>query len=104
MRFLTRVTLPNEAGNALCRDKEMNRKMETVMSDVHPESVYFGIENGQRTLYCVVNVEGSHELPRISEPFMLGLKANVEFIPVMNQEDFKKAATHIEAAARRYNW
>jgi hypothetical protein len=104
MRFITRVTLPLEAGNSLCRDKEMNRKFETLLSDVRPETVYFGIEGGQRTIFAIVNVEGSHELPRIAEPFWLGFKANVDFIPVMNQEEFKKAQGSIESAVRKYNW
>ena len=103
MKFMTRVTIPNEAGNALCSDKEMNAKMESVMSDVRPETVYFGVENGQRTIYCIVNVDAGHELPRIAEPFWLALKANVEFIPVMNQEEFKKAQVHIESASKKYN-
>ena len=104
MRFLARITMPNEPGNAFVRDKEMNRKMETVMSDIRPEAVYFGVENGQRTMFALVNVESGHDLPRISEPLWLGLKANVDFIPVMTQEEFKKATTHIESAARKYNW
>lgn len=104
MRFLAKACIPIDSGNTLCRDKELNRKMETVLSDVRPESVYFGVENGQRAIFCIVNVEGGHELSRIAEPFWLGFKADVTFTPVMNQEDFKKAASHIESAARKYNW
>ena len=104
MRFIARVTLPVQAGNQFCRDKEMNRKMETILSEVRPETVYFGVENGQRTLFCVVNVEQSHDLPRVSEPFWLGLQANVDFIPVMNQEEFKKAASVVESSVRKINW
>ena len=104
MRFLVRATLTNAAGNALCTDKEMGHKMEAILSEVRPESVYFGIEHGQRSLFCIVNVDGSHELPRIAEPFWLGLKADVEFIPVMNQDEFKKASTYIESSTRKFNW
>lgn len=104
MKFLARVTLNTEAGNAFCRDKEMNRKMETIMSDVRPETVYFGIENGVRTMFCVINVENSWDLPKIAEPFWLGLKATVDFIPIMTQEEFKKATPAIEAATKKYNW
>jgi hypothetical protein len=104
MRFIARVTLPIEAGNRLCADKERSHKFETILSEVRPEHVFFGIENGQRTLFCVCNVENSSELPRIAEPFWLGLQANVEFIPCMNQDEFKKAQTHIDSAARKFNW
>ncbi len=104
MRFLTQVTLPNAAGNQFCTDKEFNHKMEAILSEVRPESVYFGIKNGQRSLFCIVNVENSYELPRIAEPFWLALKADVDFTPVMNQDDFKKASSYIESAARKFNW
>ena len=104
MRFIAKVTLPIEAGNALCLDKEMNAKMEAVMSEVRPESVYFGVDNGQRTIFCIVNVTDSHDLPRVAEPFWLGFKANIDFIPVMSQDDFRKAASSIENAARKFNW
>ena len=104
MRFITRATICNESGNRLVRDKDFNKKMETILSDVRPETVYFGIENGKRTLFAVVNVEGAHELPRIAEPFWLALNAEVEFIPVMTREDFTKAGPSIESAGKKFNW
>lgn len=104
MKFLVRATLEVEAGNALVRDKEMNHKMEALMSEVRAESVYFGIEKGQRTIYCVLNAENSYEIARIAEPFWLALRANVDFIPVMSQDDFKKASSYIENAARKFSW
>lgn len=104
MRFLAKVTLPVEAGNRLCRDREMNAKFETLLSDVRPESIYFGIESGQRTLFCIVNVDSGQDLPRIAEPFWLGFEASVEFTPVMTQDEFKKAGPAIESAARKYSW
>ena len=54
------------------------------------------------TVYAVVNFEGTHEIPRIAEPLWLALKANVEFIPAMAQDDFAKAAPLIEQAAKKY--
>lgn len=104
MRFLMRSTIPVASGNSFVSDKEMNQKMEALMSAVKPDSVYFGIEKGQRTIFCLVNVEGGHELPRMAEPFWLALKADVEFVPLMNQEDFKKASPDIEKSVQRFNW
>ncbi|MGE0617146.1 MAG: hypothetical protein AB7P04_16065, partial [Bacteriovoracia bacterium] len=98
------ATLENEAGNQLCADKEMNRKMKTLLTEVRPENFYFGIKNGQRAFFCVVNVEGSHELPRITEPFWLGFRANVECTAIMTQEDFRKSVNHIESSVRKFNW
>ena len=102
MRFIVRATVPIEAGNDLVRDPNMAKRFETILGDVKPEAAYFGVESGQRTLYMVVNVQDASELPRIAEPFWLSLEADVDFIPVMTQEDFAKAATHIQAAASKY--
>lgn len=104
MKFLARATLGLEAGNAFVRDKEMSHKMEALLAEVRPESVYFGVEKGQRTIYCLVNVENGYEIPRIAEPFWLGLQATVEFIPVMAPDEFKKASSFIETASRKFSW
>jgi hypothetical protein len=104
MKFLAKVTLSTEAGNALCRDKDMHRKMDAIMSDVRPESVYFGADSGNRTMFCIVNVDNGHDLPRVAEPFWLGLNATVDFTPVLTAEEFKKAGTVIESAVKKYNW
>jgi hypothetical protein len=50
----------------------------------------------------LINLEATHEIPRIAEPFWLALKATVEIIPVMAQDDFAQAAQFIEQAAKKY--
>ena len=104
MRFMTRIAIETEAGNRLCKDKDFSKKMEMLMGDLRPETAYFCVENGKRTLYCVVNADSNSDLPRIAEPFWLGLKASVEFIPAMDKNDFAKAATHVETSVRKFNW
>ena len=102
MRFLVKATLPVEAGNALARDPNFGQRIQDIMGDIRPEAVYFAVADGQRTVYAVVNFEGTHEIPRIAEPFWLSLNANVEMIPVMAQDDFAQAAQFIEQAAKKY--
>jgi hypothetical protein len=41
-------------------------------------------------------------VPRIAEPLWLALKADVEFIPAMDQSDLGAAASHIQRAAQTY--
>jgi hypothetical protein len=91
-----------DAGNALVRDPNFGQRVQDMLGDIRPEAVYFAVADGQRTVYAVVNFEGTHELPRIAEPFWLALKATVEFIPVMTQDDFAQAAPLIEQAAKKY--
>lgn len=104
MKFLVRSRIPVDAGNDFVIGKEFNEKMESLMAAVRPEAVYFGIDKGQRTIFCIVNIEGGHETPRIAEPFWLGLKADVEFTPVMGPEDFKKASADIVDSVKRFDW
>ena len=102
MRFLVKATLPVDAGNALARDPNFGQRIQDILGDIRPEAVYFAAADGQRTVYAVVNFEGTHEIPRIAEPFWLALNANLEIIPVMAQDDFAQAAPFIERAAKKY--
>ncbi|HXF81828.1 MAG TPA: DUF3303 family protein [bacterium] len=102
MRFLLKATIPVEAGNDLVRDPKFGERLQGILAQVKPEAAYFLAEHGQRTMYLVVNFDDPAELPAYVEPFWLSLEAEVEVLPVMNQEDFARAATHIQAAAQRY--
>jgi len=102
MRFLVKATIPVEAGNALVRDPEFGKRMKNILGDIKPEAAYFALDNGQRTLYLVVELPDSSRIPAIAEPLWLALKANVEFIPAMSEKEFSKAGPHIERAAKKY--
>ena len=102
MRFLVKATLPVDAGNALVRDPNFGGRIQEIMDDIRPEAVYFAVADGQRTVYAVIDLEGTYELPRIVEPFWLALGANVELIPAMDRSDFGQAAQFIEQAVQKY--
>ncbi|OFW27564.1 MAG: hypothetical protein A3H27_13555 [Acidobacteria bacterium RIFCSPLOWO2_02_FULL_59_13] len=102
MLFLMRVTIPVEAGNAMVRDPNFAKQLDQILSDIKPEAAYFTAERGQRAMYLFVQMKDSSQLPSLTEPFWLSLKADVECIPVMTQKDMKKAAASIEKAARKY--
>ena len=102
MRFLVRATIPVEAGNALVRDPNFGKVMEDILSDLKPEAVYYCVEHGQRTIYFVLNVEETHQISAIAEPLWLSLKANIEAMPAMNQDEFTRALLGISRAVERY--
>ena len=102
MRFLVRARIPVEAGNALVQDPEFSSRLEGLVSDLKPETVYFAIENGQRTVYLVVNVADASQTPAIAEPLWLTCQADVEFIPLMTKADMAKATPAIIQAAKKY--
>jgi hypothetical protein len=102
MKFLVKATIPIEAGNALAKDPNFQKRLDSIMGDIRPEAAYFAVESGQRTVFFVVTIADASELPRVAEPLWLSLRADVEFVPVMVQADFAKAMPHIQAAAKKY--
>ena len=102
MKFLVRATMPVAAGNAFIKRADWQTKMDQIMGDLKPEAAYFTLDRGQRTLYLLVNVEHSHQLPAMAEPLWHTFQADVDFIPTMTQEDFGAAMPGIEAAVQRY--
>ena len=102
MKFLLKATMPIEAGNALVKDPSMEHKMETIMGDLKPESVFFCLEGGQRTIYFEITVDDSSRIPSIVEPLWHTFKADIEMIPAMNQEEFGKGMESLGPVMAKY--
>ena len=102
MRFLLKVEMPSEAGNAAIRDPNFGQKMQSVLKEVGAEAAYFTAVEGQRGGYIIVNLEDASHIPAIAEPFFLWLNAKVEFFPVMTPEDLAKAGPSIAAAVKKW--
>ena len=102
MRFLVKVRIPVEAGNEMVRDGKIGDRIKSILADTKPEAVYFAVNEGQRTIFMVVDVKDASLLPAIAEPLWLGLQADVETTAVLTEKEFAKAAQHIERAAKKY--
>ncbi len=102
MRFLVKTHIPVEAGNTLVRDPNFGKTMQNILADLRPEATYYTVEDGQRTVYFVITLKSADQIPSIVEPLWLSLKADVEFIPAMDQAEFTKAVPSIERATKRY--
>jgi hypothetical protein len=96
MRFLVQVEIPVEAGNAALLDGSLMPKIQRYLGEVKPEAVYYFAANGQRTIYLFLNIQRPEQLPEITEPLWLDMKANVNVVPAMNAEDFEKAGAGIQ--------
>ena len=90
MRFVMKVRIPVDSGNAALRDPEFGKKMQDYLAEVKAEAAYFTSANGQRGGYIVVDMADTSQIPAIAEPLFLWLKADVEFQPVMKPEDLAK--------------
>ena len=102
MRFLVKASMAVEAGNALVQDPNFSKRLEIIVSDLKPETVYFAVAGGQRTIYLIVNAADASQTPAIAEPLWLSFNADVELIPLMTQADMAKAAPSIAQAAKKY--
>jgi hypothetical protein len=95
-RFLVRATISVAAGNDQKVNPLMQGRLQAVLTWIDPEQYFFVIEGGKRCIYLVVSVKGTHEVPKIAEALWVGLNAEVEFLPAINQADFEKARTAVE--------
>ena len=102
MKFLMKVEIPIETGNAALAKADFGKKMQAVLKDVGAEAAYFTALGGNRGGYIVVEMKDASQMPALAEPFFLWLNAKVEFIPVMTPEDLAKAGPAIAAATRKW--
>lgn len=103
MRFLVKVSVPNEKGNALIKDGSLGHKIGAILQEQHPEAAYFTEMDGQRTGLIFVNIEDTSEIVRIAEPWWLTFGGSVEWHPAMDSEDLMKSGPYMEAAAKKYS-
>lgn len=95
MRTMLRWTVPVEKGNAMIDDGSMGTVIEAVMAETKPEAAYFLAENGMRSGILFFDLKEPADIPRIAEILFRGANAAVEFVPVMNGDDLKKALTSL---------
>ena len=102
MKYLVKMDFPTETGNTVLRDPKFGDKMQALLKDLKAEAAYFTTVDGHRGGYIVVNMDDASQIPAIAEPFFLWLKANVEFMPVMQPQDLAKAGPAIGAAVQKW--
>lgn len=102
MRFLLKVNIPVESGNAAAKSGKLAGTIQAILADLKPEAVYFSDNNGQRTGYIVVDMKDAAQIPAVAEPWFLAFNASVEIHPVMVPDDLVKASGAFEVAVRKY--
>ncbi len=99
MRMMLRWTVPVERGNEAIKDGSLARTLESLMEELKPEAAYFWPEAGERGGMMVFDMTDPSQIPQIAEPLFLNVDAAVEFAPVMNADDLKKALEIVAAKA-----
>jgi hypothetical protein len=101
MRMMVKVSIPVEGGNAAIKNGSLMTLVQKFLVERKPEAAYFyADENGNRSGFMVIDLKDPSEIPAITEPWFLGLNAQVKFFPVMNAQDLAAAAPAIESAVR----
>jgi hypothetical protein len=102
MRFLLKVNIPVDTGNAAAKAGRLEGTIQSILADLKPEAVYFTDDKGQRTAFIFLDMEDASQIPAIAEPWFLAFNAHVEMHPVMVPEDLAKAGPAIEQAVKKY--
>lgn len=102
MRYIMKMRMPIEAGNAAVRDPEFGAKMREALMEIKAEAAYFTTLDGQRGGFIVVNMDDASQIPAIAEPFFQWLHADIQWFPVMLPEDLGKAGPAIGVAVQKW--
>ena len=102
MRFLLKVNIPVDAGNAAAKAGKLGGTIQSILADLKPEAVYFTDDKGQRTAFIFLDMQEASQIPAIAEPWFLAFNAHVEIHPVMVPDDLMKAGPAIEQAVKKY--
>ncbi|MEW6349117.1 MAG: hypothetical protein AB1646_08635 [Thermodesulfobacteriota bacterium] len=102
MRFLVKVNIPVEAGNAAAKAGTLGTTIQSILADLKPEAVYFMADHGQRTAFIYLDMQDASQIPAIAEPWFLAFNAGIEIHPVMLPDDLTRAESAIEAAVQKY--
>ena len=97
MRMMLRWTVPVERGNETIKDGSLAQTIESLLEELKPEAAYFWPENGERAGMVVFDMADPTQIPQIAEPLFMNTDAAVEFTPVMNADDLKRALEKVAA-------
>ncbi len=95
MRTMLRWTVPAARGNDAIKDGSIAKTIEDLTEQLKPEAAYFMAWEGKRSGMMVFDMNDASQIPVIAEPLFMALDAEVEFIPVMNADDLKKALLQV---------
>ena len=60
MRFLVKVNIPVEPGNAAAKAGKLGATIQSILAEQKPEAAYFTDDNGQRTALIGLGHSAAH--------------------------------------------
>jgi hypothetical protein len=102
MRFLLKVNIPVESGNAAAKAGKLGATIQPILADLRPEAVYFTDNDGQRAGFIFLDMQDASQIPAVAEPWFVAFNASIEIHPVMIPDDLARAGDAIENAVKKY--
>ena len=102
MRVLMTIRMSTEKANKAVMAGTIGQTIGKFVEQAKPEAVYFGEQNGQRTAFMVVNLDGAHQIPVLCEPWFLEFDASITLTPVMVPADLMTAGPDFEQVAKAH--
>ncbi|MDB5461110.1 MAG: hypothetical protein JWO72_2851 [Caulobacteraceae bacterium] len=87
MRVLMKVQIPVEAGNEGVKSGVLPQTIREFADAAKPEAMYFTVADGMRTMFAVIDMATTADMPRLGEPLFLKLNASIEATPCMNAQE-----------------
>ena len=87
MRVVLKASIPVECGNQAITDGSFAKLLTGFVERWNPEASYFFSEEGRRTCLFFLEMQDPSQLPLLTEPFFMGLKAQVTVTPAMDLRD-----------------
>jgi len=100
MKMLLRITMPNEPFNSFIKKGTLGNVLDKIMNDLKPEAAYFTLEDGERSVLLIVNINKPGEYVKYAEPFFLEFNASIKYEIAMSPEELKSAG--VEAIGKKY--
>ena len=95
MRMMVNWKMDVEAGNRLIEEGKLAESVDEMIRRLKPEAAYFFANEGCRGGLMVFDMADTAQIPIVAEPLFLQYKATVDFIPVMNADDVRKALASV---------
>ncbi len=95
MRTMLRWTVPAAPGNEAIKNGAIANTVEALMEQLKPEAAYFMAWEGKRSGMMFFDMTDPAQIPVIAEQLFMAMDAEVEFLPVMNAEDLKRALSQV---------
>jgi len=102
MRFLLKVNMSVESGNAAAKAGKLGATIESILAELKPEAAYFTATDGERTGFIFLEMQDASQIPAIAEPWFLTFNASIELYPVMIPKDLARASGAIDKAVKKY--